>query len=113
LGFSQGAVTAHFLFRLKESGVIQWKILEGVKFGIIMSANHINHPLLNNTEKQIQTPSLHMVSPEDFLYAKSILNITQFKDPLVITHSYGHKFPKLGLSESKLLKSFIRKHSGA
>lgn len=77
-----------------------------------MSANHFNYPFFSNREKQLDTPSIHIVSPEDFIYPKSILNITQFKDPLVISHSYGHKFPKLGLSEAKMLKSFIRKHSG-
>jgi len=56
-------------------------------------------------------PSLHIISPEDFLFPKSILLTTQFKNPLVISHSYGHKFPKLGLSESKILISFIRKYT--
>jgi hypothetical protein len=77
-----------------------------------MNASHLRYPLFANTEKQIDTPSLHIISPEDFIYRKSVLNITQFKDPLVISHSYGHKFPKFGLSEAKMLKSFVRKHSG-
>jgi hypothetical protein len=68
--------------------------------------------LFKNEDKQIDIPSLHIISPEDFIFPKSILHLTQYKNPLVISHSYGHRFPKLGLSESKLLRTFIRKHSG-
>lgn len=65
-----------------------------------------------NDETQLDIPSLHIVSPQDFFYPKSILHITQYKNPIIISHSYGHKFAKLGLAESKILISFIRKHSG-
>lgn len=77
-----------------------------------MNANHLKYKHFSNSANQLDIPSLHIISPEDFLYPKSILHLTQFKNPIVISHSYGHKFPKLGVSEAKVLLSFIRKHSG-
>jgi hypothetical protein len=43
----------HFLLRLKQSGVINWKILDGIKFSINMNGNHVKNSLFNNQEKQI------------------------------------------------------------
>jgi hypothetical protein len=31
------------------------------------------------------------------MFVKSLLQTTQYKNPIVISHSYGHKFPKLGI----------------
>jgi len=53
LGFSQGAVTVHFLLKLKEIGIIQWKILDGIKFSINLNGNHIRHSIFHNEDKQI------------------------------------------------------------
>ena len=112
MGFSQGAGAIHFLMKLKDSGMIKWKILDGIKFSINLNGNHIKSSFFENNDKQLDLPSLHFVSPQDFIFSKSILHTTQYKNPIVLSHSYGHKFPKLGLIESKLVVSFVRKHSG-
>lgn len=97
LGFSLGAVTVHFLLKLHQEKIIDWKILDGIKFSINMNSNHYKYSYFDNWNNQINIPSLHFVSEEDFLYAKSIIHTTQYKNPIIISHSYGHKFPKLGL----------------
>lgn len=48
LGFSQGSVILHFLLRLKEAGVIKWKILDGIKFTINMNGNHLKFSAFKN-----------------------------------------------------------------
>lgn len=48
MGFSQGAIILHFLLRLKEAGVINWKILDGVKFTINLNGNHLKFSKFKN-----------------------------------------------------------------
>jgi hypothetical protein len=65
----------------------------------------------DNSDSQLNIPSIHFVSPQDFVYSKSIIYPTQFRDPIIISHQFGHKFPKLNPIESKILVDFIRKYS--
>lgn len=39
-----------------------------------------------------------------------MLTLTRFEGPEVIFHSFGHKFPALGMPEKKKIISFMRKH---
>lgn len=48
MGFSQGTIILHFLLRLKEAGVINWKILDGVKFTINLNGNHLKFSKFKN-----------------------------------------------------------------
>lgn len=48
MGFSQGTVILHFLLRLRETGIIKWKILDGVKFTINLSGNHLKFSQFKN-----------------------------------------------------------------
>jgi len=63
IGFSQGAVLAHFLYKLKQSNLIDWEILKDIKFSINLSGNHWKSSLFDNCHKQLEIPSLHFISP--------------------------------------------------
>jgi hypothetical protein len=46
--------------------------------------------------KPLDFPSIHLISPADFLFPKSIFTVAQFINPLTIYHEAGHSFPRLG-----------------
>jgi hypothetical protein len=39
-----------------------------------------------------------------------MVTLTRFKDPEIIFHSYGHKFPSLGMREKKKIVDFMKIH---
>ena len=48
LGFSMGAATVHFMMKLKQEKIIDWKILDGIKFSINMNGNHFKYSQFEN-----------------------------------------------------------------
>jgi hypothetical protein len=38
-----GAVTIHFIMKLKQQKIIDWKILDNIKFSINMNGNHFRY----------------------------------------------------------------------
>ena len=107
MGFSQGAELVHLLIRGQESGIFNWKCLSKIRFCIIASGNYYDWKQTNNT-KPIIIPSLHLVSPQDFIYTKSLLNTTQYLNPVILKHHYGHRIPKFGVDEKKIVVNFIK-----
>lgn len=57
-----------------------------------------------------EMPSLHVLSEQDPFFIYMMVTLTRFKNPEVIFHSFGHKFPALGLKEKKTIVSFIKRH---
>ena len=43
-----GAATVHFMMKLKEEKIIDWKILDGIKFSINMNGNHFKYSQFEN-----------------------------------------------------------------
>jgi hypothetical protein len=39
-----------------------------------------------------------------------MLTLTRFKNPEVIFHTFGHKFPLLGLKEKRKIVRFMKKY---
>lgn len=57
----------------------------------------------------IDIPSVHIIGRNDPLYAKSLINLTYFRNPMIFLHSGGHKFPKFGEDEIYNLDIFFKK----
>jgi hypothetical protein len=97
MGFSQGSVIFQLILEMKEKKLINWKILDGIKFFINLSSDTWN--IRSNRKEYIrfEIPSLHFLSEEDFIFYKSIFAPVLYKDPIIIMHGYGHKFPKLDI----------------
>jgi hypothetical protein len=90
--------------------MIKWEILKNIKFFINFSADSYRITLKDLHWKRFEIPSLHFLSEEDFLFSKCLTTPTMYKNPEIIFHTFGHKFPILGLKEKSKLRNFLMKN---
>lgn len=46
------------------------------------------------------------------MFSKALMSPTLFKNPEIIIHTFGHKFPTLGIRETAIVIRFLKKHGG-
>lgn len=108
--FSQGSQVFQMILWAQALKLIDWDLIKNLKFFINFSADSFRVNLRNLNYQRFSIPSLHFLSEEDFLFSKCIINPTIYQNPEIIFHTFGHRFPLLGLREKKKMKAFLRRH---
>lgn len=105
LGFSQGgAVASYFAYYCE---FFKEKInFKPPKFVIAINSGPFFPPQMKK-KYTIETPSIHFIGENDFLFAKPLFASTLFQEPILIFHKEGHKVPKLTEHEINLIKEFF------
>lgn len=107
LGFSQGGAAATYFTYYCEFYADKIKDFQIPKFAILLCSASF-YPTFS--EKYIiNTPSIHFIGENDFLFSKPLFTSTLFNKPIVIFHKEGHKIPKLREFEIGIMKDFFRK----
>lgn len=108
LGFSQGGSLLHMLSNILEINKEKYADINP-KFILFFSSFTTNFAYLNFWKHSSFTriPTIHIFGYDDPLYERSIYLTTFFKDPWVITHSEGHKFPILSEEIFRNIKAFL------
>ena len=75
---------------------------------MLICANHWHWE--NFEESPIKVPSIHLISPADFLFRKSIFTTSEFEKPLVLYHESGHSFPRLGTEEKNKISQYLKQN---
>jgi len=91
-------------------GLIDWPIIRNIKFFINFSADGFRLDMKSLGYKRLSIPNLHFFSVEDFLFNRLIICPTLFENPEIIYHSFGHRFPVLGVTEKEQLRAFLKKY---
>ncbi|KAL4456306.1 hypothetical protein ABPG74_014267 [Tetrahymena malaccensis] len=103
MGFSQGGGMVNSLLQYYHIGKINISSLP--KFFIIVNAPFFHLPV---GKPQLDIPTLHFISPQDqILYDRPLLMTTFYKNPMIISHSHGHKVPRLEPAQIVDVKKFI------
>lgn len=110
LCFSQGSFLFHWLLWCQTRGLIDWPLLRNMKFFINFSGDSFRISMKSLDYKRFDLPSLHFLSEEDFLFKRCIISPTLFKNPEIIYHTFGHRFPVLGATEKQQLRAFLKIH---
>ncbi|KAF8821514.1 putative Ovarian cancer-associated 2 protein-like protein [Cardiosporidium cionae] len=102
LGFSQGAAMVHYLTALQATGDPHLKGM--FQFAILVSGflpQDSRYETMLPTSRVLNLPSLHVYGKEDELYSHCCRAATFYNNPVIIDHSRGHSFPKLGKYDTR------------
>ncbi len=110
LCFSQGSMAFQYILWYHALGYLNWPFIKNMKFFINFSADSFRISLKSLNFKRLSIPSLHFLSEEDFLFPRCIISPCLFEDPELIYHTFGHRFPVLGIREKQQLRSFLNKY---
>lgn len=108
--FSQGSFMFQYILFLHAKGTLNWPIVRNMKFYINLSADSFRINMKSLNYQRLEIPSLHFLSEEDFLFNRCIISPTLYKNPEIIYHTFGHRFPVLGVTEKQQLRNFLKKY---
>lgn len=79
-------------------GHIKWEWFCNIKFLMNFSSVSARISLGSVNWERFSMPSLHILSEEDVFFQTMMVTPTRFKNAKLIMHSFGHKFPALGMT---------------
>lgn len=107
LGFSQGGMIASYFTYYCEFFEEKIKGWSKPKFTILISSGVFFPPQVKK-KFIINTPSIHFIGENDFLFAKTLFISTLYSKPTLIFHKEGHRIPKMTEYEIGVMNDFFK-----
>ncbi len=79
------------------------ELISPIKFLVFVGSHYFRF-----LKEIIEIPSIHIIGREDYVFARALINATYFRNPIILLHNGGHKFPKFGEDELYSLDKFFK-----